>query len=68
MCIVLNALAQNDPNGETITDEGKMNLLEMLMARAEQKFSEYLYLTRYHRTPHGLQPFLVSFNDFKNNL
>ena len=66
--IVLNALAQNEPNGEPITEEGKMNLLEMLMARTEQKFGDYLYLTRYHRTPRGLQPYLVSLNDFKNNL
>ena len=66
--IVLNALAQNEPNGKTITQEGRMNLLDMLMARTEQKFGDYLYLTKYHRTLRGLQPYLVSFNEFKNNL
>ena len=66
--IVLNALAKNEPNGEQITEEGKKNLLKMLMARTERKFGDYLYLTRYNRTPRGLQPYLISFNDFKNNL
>lgn len=67
MGIALNALAQKEPNGTTITQEGKMHLLEMLMARAEHKFGNYLYLTKYSRTPHGLQPYLVSFNDFKKS-
>ena len=68
MGIALNALAQKEPNGTTITQEGKMHLLEMLMVRTEQKFGNYLYLTRYHRTPQGLQPYLISFNELKKNL
>ena len=68
MGICLNALAQKEPNGEPITQEGKMQLLDMLMARTEQKFGDYFYLTRYSRTPMGLRPYLVSFNDFKKNL
>ena len=64
MTIALDALAKT----ERINEQGKQRLLELLMARAEQKFGDFLYLTRYARTPYGLQPQLVSFNEFKKNL
>ncbi len=54
--------------GRPLDEQTKRSLLESFMARVEQKFGNYLYLTRYARTPYGLQPQLISFNDFKKNL
>lgn len=68
MTIGLNALAQNEPNGVPLNEHGKLKLLKMLLARAEQKYGNFLYLTQYELTAYGLQPHLISFNDFKNNL
>ena len=68
MGLCLNALAEKEPNGEPMTQEGKNRLLNVLFARTEEKFGDYFYLTRYSRTPMGLKPYLVSFNEFKKNL
>lgn len=68
MIIALNALVQKEPNGIPLNEHGKHNILEMLMIRAEEKYADFLYVTQYARTPFGLQPHLISFNDFKKNL
>lgn len=39
-----------------------------MMQVAEKNFSSNLFITMYRQSPMGLQPYLVSFNDFvKNN-
>lgn len=68
MTITLNALAQKEPNSTTLNEQGKRGIIEMLIARVEQNFGNYLYVTQYARTPLGLLPRLISFNDFKKNL
>jgi hypothetical protein len=66
--LALKALSAKDPNGATFGPVHRGRLLEMLMGRAEQKFGDYLYLTKYSRTPFGIKPYLVSFNYLKKNL
>lgn len=66
--LALKSLSEKDSNGETFGPVRRICLLEMLMGRAEQRFGDYLYLTRYSNTPSGIRPYLVSFNEFKKNL
>lgn len=68
MTIAVDLLGRQEPKGRPLDEQTKRSLLESFMARVEQKFGNYLYLTRYARTPYGLQPQLISFNDFKKNL
>lgn len=66
--ISVDALAKTEPKRGSVNENGKRRLLEMFLERAEQKFGDFLYLTRHVRTPYGLQPQLISFNEFKKNL
>lgn len=68
MTIAVDLLGRKEPKGKPLDEQAKRRLLESFMARVEQKFGNYLYLTTYARTPSGLQPQLISFNDFKKNL
>lgn len=67
MTIAIDSLGQKEPKGRPLDGQAKRRLFESFMARTEQKFGDYLYLTRYARTPYGLQPQLISFNEFKKN-
>ncbi|MBP9984534.1 MAG: hypothetical protein KBF13_05370 [Prevotella sp.] len=57
-------LAQTAVNGTCDRNE----LLDQMMQVAEKNFSSNLFITMYRQSPMGLQPYLVSFNNFvKNN-
>lgn len=67
MTIAIDSLGQKEPKGRPLDEQTKRRFFESFMERTEQKFGTYLYLTKYTHTPYGLQPYLISFNELKNN-